>query len=293
MEIPSSSAGVVKELRVKVGDVVNMGSVVLTLERRPGRGRRAGPRACARERVTRTGAGAGPRAGARARGAGAGGVDLRRRRRHRVRPARARRRPRRLFGRVPKRRPRHEGGAGRALRDARRRVPERRLHPVEGAAARRDGDGRGQALRRPRRVVTAPPQLDIAKLRTHKGKVVGKLTGGLAAMAKMRKVTVVRGYGNFIDPFHVKVDETSGEASRRRATRRRQVQAGRHRGRLAGRAPAVLPERSAHRRLHRRARTARHPEAMLIVGGGIIGLEMGTVYSTLGARSTSSRCWTA
>src|SRR6202007_312079 len=53
--------------------------------------------------------------------------------------------------------------------------------------------------------------VDIAKLRAHKSKVVGKLTGGLSSMAKMRKVTVVRGYGNFIDPFHVKVDETSGE----------------------------------------------------------------------------------
>ena len=64
--------------------------------------------------------------------------------------------------------------------------------PSQGAAARGRGDGRGQALRRPRR------QLRRAEGRpgqaaAHKNKVVGKLTGGLAAMAKMRKVTVVQG----------------------------------------------------------------------------------------------------
>jgi dihydrolipoamide dehydrogenase len=56
------------------------------------------------------------------------------------------------------------------------------------------------------------PTVDRAKLRGHKDKVVGKLTGGLAAMAKMRKVTVLRGVGNFIDPYHLEVEETSGTA---------------------------------------------------------------------------------
>jgi dihydrolipoamide dehydrogenase len=55
------------------------------------------------------------------------------------------------------------------------------------------------------------PAIDLAKLKTHKEKVVGKLTGGLAAMAKMRKVTVVRGYGEFMDPHHVQVEETGGD----------------------------------------------------------------------------------
>ena len=105
-------------------------------------------------------------------------------------------------------------------------------------------------------------------------------------MAKMRKVTVVRGYGNFIDPFHVKVDETSGDGQETTGNAQDgQVQAGHHRGRLAGRAPAV------HARTTRASSTpparwscATRPKRMLIVGGGIIGLEMGTVYSTLGAR---------
>src|SRR5664279_5099420 len=52
------------------------------------------------------------------------------------------------------------------------------------------------------------PVVDIDKLRSHKEKVVSKLTGGLAAMAKMRKVTLVRGYGAFAGPNHVAVEET-------------------------------------------------------------------------------------
>ena len=55
------------------------------------------------------------------------------------------------------------------------------------------------------------PAIDLAKLRTHKNKVTAKLTGGLAAMAKMRKVTVVRGIGTFVDPHRLQIAETSGD----------------------------------------------------------------------------------
>src|SRR5262245_16161784 len=54
------------------------------------------------------------------------------------------------------------------------------------------------------------PEIDLGKLRGWKEKVVGKLTGGLAGMAKARKVEVVRGVGNFLDPHHVQVQVTSG-----------------------------------------------------------------------------------
>jgi dihydrolipoamide dehydrogenase len=54
------------------------------------------------------------------------------------------------------------------------------------------------------------PQVNVDKLRGHKDKVVGKLTGGLAAMAKMRKVTTLRGYGTFVSAHHVQVEETAG-----------------------------------------------------------------------------------
>ena len=102
--------------------------------------------------------------------------------------ARARRGPRRLQRRVSRRRSRHEDGAGRALCDARRRLPQRRLHPVEGAAAHRGG----RSTKRARWPSTASPSARrrsiSPKLRAWKDKVVGKLTGGLTGMAKARKV---------------------------------------------------------------------------------------------------------
>ncbi len=145
MEIPSSHAGVVKELKVKLGDTVNEGAVILSLEAEgaaaaaPAPQRRPQPQRPRQHPHRRSAA---PQA---ARFAGSGGP--------RMRHARAGRRARRLLGCVSLGRPRHEDRARRALPDARRRVPERRLHSVEGAAARRRGDGRSEALRRPRRLV--------------------------------------------------------------------------------------------------------------------------------------------
>ena len=125
MEIPSSHAGVVKELKVKVGDTVNEGSVILSLDEaaagaraapapapRPRRLLRGGRRTARRRpRRHQRGACTAPAAAPRPRSR-----QLRRRRRPRVRHARARRRPGRLLGRLPRRRPRHEDRAGRALR---------------------------------------------------------------------------------------------------------------------------------------------------------------------------------
>lgn len=59
-------------------------------------------------------------------------------------------------------------------------------------------------------VAFGPPTIDLDKLRTHKSKVVSKLTGGLAGMAEARKVDVVRGYGHFLDSHHVEVELTTG-----------------------------------------------------------------------------------
>ena len=129
------------------------------------------------------------------------------------------------------------------------------------------------------------PQLDLPKLLAHKNKVVGKLTGGLAAMAKMRKVTVVRGVGSFLDAHHVAVEETLGEAQERtghsQTIRFRQCIV------AAGSQAVRLPFLPQDERIvdSTGALQLRHvPERMLVIGGGIIGLEMGTVYSTLGAR---------
>jgi dihydrolipoamide dehydrogenase len=129
------------------------------------------------------------------------------------------------------------------------------------------------------------PTVDRAKLKAHKDKVVGKLTGGLNAMAKMRKVTVVRGNGRFLDAHHLEVQETTGTGSE--STGRKQVIRFRHAIIAAGSQAVRLPFMPQDPRVVDSTgalELAHEPKRMLILGGGIIGLEMGTVYSTLGAR---------
>jgi dihydrolipoamide dehydrogenase len=127
--------------------------------------------------------------------------------------------------------------------------------------------------------------LDIDKLRGHKEKVVTKLTGGLAAMAKMRKVTVVRGYGAFVGANHVQVEETTGAAQEK--TGKTQTIAFKNciiaAGSQAVRLPFMPDDPRVVDSTGALALTS-VPKRMLILGGGIIGLEMGTVYSTLGVR---------
>ncbi|MEO6291635.1 MAG: dihydrolipoyl dehydrogenase [Burkholderiaceae bacterium] len=129
------------------------------------------------------------------------------------------------------------------------------------------------------------PIVNIDKLRGHKDKVIGKLTGGLAAMAKMRKVTTVRGYGSFLSANHVEVEETSGTAQEKTGTKK--VIAFKNCIIAAGSQAVRLPFMPEDPRVvdSTGALALKEvPKRMLILGGGIIGLEMGTVYSTLGAR---------
>ncbi len=129
------------------------------------------------------------------------------------------------------------------------------------------------------------PVVTIDKLRGHKEKVIAKLTGGLGAMAKMRKVTIVRGYGSFVGANHIEVEETTGTGQDKTgskkvvAFKRAIIAAGSQAVRLPFMPddPRVVDSTGA-------LALADVPKKMLIVGGGIIGLEMGTVYSTLGAR---------
>ncbi|HLL10758.1 MAG TPA: dihydrolipoyl dehydrogenase [Rubrivivax sp.] len=125
----------------------------------------------------------------------------------------------------------------------------------------------------------AKPQIDLTKLRAHKDKVVGKLTGGLAAMAKMRKVTVVTGSGEFADPHHLKVAMADGKSQTIRF-KNAIIAAGSEAVKLP-----FLPKDDPRIVTSTGALELRQqPQRMLVIGGGIIGLEMGTVYSTLGAR---------
>jgi dihydrolipoamide dehydrogenase len=134
-------------------------------------------------------------------------------------------------------------------------------------------------------VTFAKPEFDIDKLRAHKGKVVGKLTGGLAGMAKGRKVDVIRGYGSFLDPHHIEVEETTGEGQDK--TGAKKVVKFKNCIIAAGSAAVHLPFIPRDERIvdSTGALELRFvPQKMLVIGGGIIGLEMATVYSALGAR---------
>ncbi|HVJ12871.1 MAG TPA: dihydrolipoyl dehydrogenase [Burkholderiales bacterium] len=117
------------------------------------------------------------------------------------------------------------------------------------------------------------PKVDLAKLRDFKTKVVGKLTGGLASMAKMRKVTVVQGTGSFLDKNRM---EVGGKTIRFNFAI---IAAGSQAAKLP-----FLPEDPRIVDSTGALELKSVPKKLLVIGGGIIGLEMGTVYSTLGAR---------
>jgi len=121
------------------------------------------------------------------------------------------------------------------------------------------------------------PEIDLTKLRAFKDGVAGKLTGGLAGMAKARKVTVVTGVGAFVGPNHIEVQGKDGKQVIQFASA---VIA-------AGSQSVKLPFAPEDERIVDSTGALllkSVPKKMLIIGGGIIGLEMGTVYSTLGAR---------
>ncbi len=129
------------------------------------------------------------------------------------------------------------------------------------------------------------PKVDLEKLRAHKNKVVGKLTGGLGGMAKGRKVEVLRGYGAFLDPNHLEVELTSGngqdQTGEKKVVRFQKciIAAGSQAVRLP-----FLPDDPRIVDSTGALEVPQVPKRMLVIGGGIIGLEMATVYSTLGAR---------
>jgi dihydrolipoamide dehydrogenase len=129
------------------------------------------------------------------------------------------------------------------------------------------------------------PRVNIDQLRVHKEKVVGKLTGGLAHMAKTRKVTLVRGYGSFVGANQLAVEETTGSGQEK--TGGKKVVQFKRAIIAAGSQAVHLPFMPNDPRIVDSTGALalnEVPKRMLILGGGIIGLEMGTVYSTLGAR---------
>ena len=122
------------------------------------------------------------------------------------------------------------------------------------------------------------PSVDINKLRDYKDSVVAKLTGGLAGMAKARKVNVVQGVGQFIDANHLQVVAADGAQKVIRFAKAI-IAAGSRVVKLPfiPEDPRIVDSTGA-------LELRQVPQKMLIIGGGIIGLEMGTVYSSLGVR---------
>ena len=124
------------------------------------------------------------------------------------------------------------------------------------------------------------PKVDINKLRGWKDKVVGRLTGGLSGLAKQRKVQVVNGVGTFLDPNHVEVIGNDGKKTVVRFEKA-VIAAGSEAVKLPfiPDDPRVIDSTGA-------LALDSVPKHMLVIGGGIIGLEMATVYAALGSKIT-------
>jgi len=278
MEIPSSHAGVVKSLAINLGDKINEGSLVLTLEADTAPAAAPAPAAPA-SKPAAAHAKQAPEAPTPVASSFGGNVDLDC--------------DVVVLGGGP-------GGYSAAFRaaDLGLKVVVVERYATLGGVCLNVGCIPSKALLHVAAVMDevghlaalgidygGKPKVDIDKLRGHKEKVIGKLTGGLGAMAKMRKVTIVRGYGSFVGANHIEVEETTGTGQDKTGGKkvvqfkRAIIAAGSQAVRLPFMPddPRVVDSTGA-------LALKSVPRKMLILGGGIIGLEMGTVYSTLGAR---------
>ncbi len=260
MEIPSPAAGVVKEIKVKIGDKVAEGSLVLTLDEAVAAEAQAPAPAAPAVPVA-------PAAATLPAGAAADiECDVV------------------VLGSGP-------GGYSAAFRaaDLGKKVVLVERYATLGGVCLNVGCIPSKALLHVAAVMDeaqhmaehgisfGKPAVDLAKLRGWKEKVVGKLTTGLAGMAKLRKVTVVQGTGSFADPNHLAVETKEGRKLVRFISAI--IAAGSQAAKLPFLPddPRIIDSTGA-------LELKSLPKRMLVVGGGIIGLEMGTVYSTLGAR---------
>ena len=130
-------------------------------------------------------------------------------------------------------------------------------------------------------VTFGKPEIDIAAIRANKDDIIGKLTTGLKGLAKQRKVQIVQGYGRFTSPYTIEVEAADG--SKQSVKFANCIIA-------AGSRVTKLPfiPWDDPRVMDSTAALALRsiPKRLLVVGGGIIGLEMATVYHALGAQIT-------
>ncbi|MES2150660.1 MAG: dihydrolipoyl dehydrogenase [Pseudomonadota bacterium] len=266
MEIPSTHAGVIKELKVKVGDKVAEGSLLLVLEAGAA-GTAAMPAAAAPAAAPAPAVSV----AAPASSAYAGTVDVEC--------------DMMVLGAGP-------GGYSAAFRSADLGMStvlvER--YATLGGVCLNVGCIPSKALLHVAAVIDetasmskhgvtfGKPEVDIDALRGYKEKVIGKMTTGLAGMAKARKVSVVQGVGQFLSPNHIEVTAPDG-SKKVIGFKKAIIAAGSSVVKLpfVPQDPRIVDSTGA---LELRA----IPKRMLVIGGGIIGLEMAHVYSTLGAR---------
>ncbi len=128
-------------------------------------------------------------------------------------------------------------------------------------------------------IVFGPPQIDVEALRNHKAKIITQLTNGLDSLCKARKITRLIGHGTFLDRSTLQVNGPDGET--RVNFTDAIIATGSH--------PFVLPGCPEDPRIWDSTMALALPsipKRLLIIGGGIIGLEMAQVYSALGASIT-------
>jgi dihydrolipoamide dehydrogenase len=126
-------------------------------------------------------------------------------------------------------------------------------------------------------IVFGPPQIDHDRLRAWKNRVVTRLTNGLALLAKQRKVTVIHGDGKFTGPYSLEVQAAGG--AQRIDFKQCIIAAGSESARLPGLPddPRVIDSTGA-------LELPPDCRRLLVIGGGIIGLEMACVYDAIGVR---------
>ena len=131
-------------------------------------------------------------------------------------------------------------------------------------------------------VTFGAPTIDVDKVRAFKDKVVSQLTGGVGQVARLRKINYIQGTAAFRDPRLARDHADEGRRPRRCTFEHAII--------ATGSRPATVPgpvdRQPARDGLHRGARSARLPKSLLVVGGGYIGLELGTVYAALGSKVT-------
>ena len=281
MEIPSPYAGAIRELRVKVGDKVAQGTVILlmeTVEAAAADPTELGRQAiAAASSVTHPGVGAGVPTEARAQASAAaentpaGGVDI-----HAEVV---------VLGAGP-------GGYTAAFRaaDLGKKVVLIERFSNLGGVCLNVGCIPSKTLLHAAKVITeaeemashgvsfGKPSLDIDKLRGWKEAVIGRLTKGLAGLAKQRKVQVVQGKGSFESPGTIVVAGADGKSTRVRVEAC-VIAAGSSAARIPGfpnEDPRLIDSTGA-------LALADIPQRLLVIGGGIIGLEMACVYDALGS----------